>query len=193
MAINKGGAPLNIANGIREFAIASPNQIAIIDGARSITYRELFERACRLANALLAANLKRGVAVGVLMGNRLEYSEVAAGCAMAGFPIVPINPRQTADENTYIFEHSEAQALIYDAALAAVLPNKLPSTVWAIDGTETHLNYENLIANYPATDPGVVVDENEPFCIAYTSGTTGKPKGVPVSYTHLTLPTKRIV
>ena len=71
MAINLGGAPLNIANGIREFAIASPNQIAIIDGARSITYRELFERACRLANALLAANLKRGVAVGVLMGNRL--------------------------------------------------------------------------------------------------------------------------
>ena len=65
MAINKGGAPLNIANGIREFATASPNQIAIIDGDRSITYRELFERACRLANALLAANLKRGVAVGV--------------------------------------------------------------------------------------------------------------------------------
>jgi long-chain acyl-CoA synthetase len=182
MAINLGGAPLNIANGIREFAIASPNQIAIIDGARSITYHELFERACRLANALLAANLKRGIAVGVLMGNRLEYSEVAAGCAMAGFPIVPINPRQTADENTYIFEHSEAQALIYDAALSAVLPSKLPATVWAIDGKDAHPNYEKLIAGYPATDPGVVVDENEPFCIAYTSGTTGKPKGVLISH-----------
>jgi long-chain acyl-CoA synthetase len=182
MAINKGGAPLNIANGIREFATASPNQIAIIDGDRSITYRELFERACRLANALLAANLKRGVAVAVLMGNRLEYSEVAAGCAMAGFPIVPINPRQTADENSYVLEHSEAQALIYDSALSAVLPAKLPATVWAIDGGDSHPNYETLIAKYPATDPGVVVDENEPFCIAYTSGTTGKPKGVLISH-----------
>ena len=134
MAIDQGGAQLNIANGIREFALASPDMTAIIDGDRSITYRQLYERASRLANALLSADLKAGVAVGVLLGNRLEYSEVAAGCAMAGLPIVPINPRQTAQENSYILEHSEAQALIYDAQLFDSLPATLPKVVWAIDG-----------------------------------------------------------
>ena len=58
MAIDKGGAQLNIANGIREFALASPDMTAIIDGDRSITYRQLYERASRLANALLSADLK---------------------------------------------------------------------------------------------------------------------------------------
>ena len=178
MAIDKGGAQLNIANGIREFALASPDMTAIIDGDRSITYRQLYERASRLANALLSADLKAGVAVGVLLGNRLEYSEVAAGCAMAGLPIVPINPRQTAQENSYILEHSEAQALIYDAQLFDTLPATLPKVVWAIDGEGAHQNYEELISKYPATDPKIWVSENDPFCIAYTSGTTGKPKGV---------------
>ena len=182
MAIDKGGAQLNIANGIREFALASPDMTAIIDGDRSITYRQLYERASRLANALLSADLKAGVAVGVLMGNRLEYSEVAAGCAMAGLPIVPINPRQTAQENSYILEHSEAQALIYDAQLFDTLPATLPKVVWAIDGKGAHQNYEELISKHPTTDPKIWVNENDPFCIAYTSGTTGKPKGVLISH-----------
>ncbi len=182
MTIHPGGAPLNIANGIREFAVASPNVTAIIDGERSITYRELHERACRLANSLIAANLTPGQPVAILLGNRMEYPEIAAGCAMAGLPIVPINPRQTAEENSYILSHSEAKALIYDQALLSFLPARLPEIVWAVEGTGIHPNYESVISQATAVDPEIRVDEREPFCIAYTSGTTGKPKGVLISH-----------
>lgn len=182
MSIQPGGAPLNIANGIREFAVASPNVTAIIDGERSITYRELYERACRLANSLIAANLTPGQPVAILLGNRMEYSEIAAGCAMAGLPIVPINPRQTAEENSYILTHSEAKALIYDQALIAFLPPQLPEIILAIEGTGIHSNYESVISEASTVDPEIRVDEKEPFCIAYTSGTTGKPKGVLISH-----------
>ncbi len=182
MTINPGGAPLNIANGIREFAIASPNAIAVIDGSRSITYSQLFLRSCQLANSLISQNLKPGAPIAVLMGNRLEYCEVAAGCAMAGLPIVPINPRQTADENDYILKHSGAQALIYDAALTAVLPQSLPPVVLVIDGDKEVLNYETILSLASIVDPQISILESEPFCIAYTSGTTGKPKGVLISH-----------
>ena len=142
MSINPGGSQLNIASGIREFATASPQVIAIIDGDRSLTYAFLYERACKLSNLLLDSQLKPGSPVAVLIGNRLEYSEVAAGCAMAGLPIVPINPRQTAEETGYILSHSRAQALIYDVALTALLPQNLPDLVWVLDGSDSRTNYE---------------------------------------------------
>lgn len=182
MSINPGGSQLNIASGIREFATASPQVIAIIDGDRSLTYAFLYERACKLANLLLDSQLKPGSPVAVLIGNRLEYSEVAAGCAMAGLPIVPINPRQTAEETAYILSHSRAQALIYDVALTALLPQNLPELVWVLDGSDSRTNYEECIGQAAKTDPLLLINETEPFCIAYTSGTTGKPKGVLISH-----------
>jgi long-chain acyl-CoA synthetase len=182
MSIDKGGSQLNIANGIREFAVASPHAVAVIDGDRSITYLELYRRACQWANLLVDAGLNPGDPVGILLGNRLEYPELAAGCAMAGLPMVPINPRQTADENSYILEHSEAKALIYDVALFASLPKVLPQHIWAIGDGEVHRNYESEIAQASSVDPKIFVNEQDPFCIAYTSGTTGKPKGVLISH-----------
>lgn len=81
MSIAHGGAPMNIADGIRGFAAATPNATAVIDGARSLTFAALDERASRVANALLAAGVRSGEHVGVLLGNRLEYPEIACGLA----------------------------------------------------------------------------------------------------------------
>ena len=136
MAIHFGGADLNIASGIREFAAAQPNSIAIIDGDRRLTFNALYERACRLGSGLLAAGLHPGDPIAVLLGNRMEYLEIAAGCAMAGLPTVPLNPRQVASEITYVLEHSGAKALIVDEILTANLPTDLP----ALDRKSTRLN-----------------------------------------------------
>src|SRR5690606_20241279 len=173
--------PLNIANGIREFARATPNQVAIIDGDRRLTYRELADRAARWANTLLGAGLKQGDHVAICMGNRLEYPEIAAGIAMAGMVMVPLNPRYTSVEARFVIEHSEARLVIVDEALVGVIgetvrEHRIPTVV--VGQTDEFMSYENALASASNADPGIRVSEASPFCIAYTSGTTSMPKGV---------------
>src|SRR5688572_8046371 len=139
MGIRQGGAGLSIANGVREFARATPQATAVVDGARTLTYAALDERASRLANTLLSAGLGAGQRVAVLAGNRLEYCEIACGLAKAGLPMVPLNPRLTAAEAGFIVEHSGATALILDDALAAAAAPSVEAgafkTVLSMDGT----------------------------------------------------------
>ena len=186
--LRTGGAPLNIANGVCEFARATPGAIAIVDGERTLTYAALDERASRLANALLAAGLRPGERVAVLLGNRLEYCEVAAGLAKAGLPMVPLNPRLTPAEAGYIVSHSNAAALVLDDALAEVAGDTGEfKIVLSMDGESIGSPYERTLDDAPSTDPCVETAETDPFCVAYTSGTTGKPKGVLISHRSRTL------
>lgn len=180
--IRLGGAPMNIANGVREFANATPGAPAVIDGDRALTYAALDERASRVANALLERGLKPGDRVAVVLGNRLEYPEISAGMAKAGMPMVPVNPRLTAPEMSYIVEHSDARALITDDSVEAAASCSDGREVLSIGGTSIGPAYEDALTAASANDPMVEVAETDPFCIAYTSGTTGKPKGVMISH-----------
>lgn len=186
MAINRNGRDLNIADGIREFAIASPDAVAVIDGDRRITYAELHDRSNRVANLLLASGLPAGSHVALHSGNRLEYCEVACGIAKAGMTMIPLNPRSARPELEFILDHSDARAMFIDGLLAdtggQAAANVGISTIWSMDGDELGPEYEASLAGAGATDPGVRVDEQEPFAIAYTSGTTGEPKGVMISH-----------
>lgn len=191
MAILPRGADLHIANGIREFAIATPGATAVIDGDRTQTYAELDERSNRVANVLLDAGLRPGEHVGFLSGNRLEYCEVAAGIAKAGMVMIPLNPRSPAPEIDFIFDHSDARALILDDALAAdaadTIESQDPAIVLSMGGEQVGSSYENALLTSVNADPRIPVAETEPFAIAYTSGTTGNPKGVVISHRSRTL------
>lgn len=185
MAIATGGAPLTIAGGVREFARATPTATAVIDGDRTLTFAALDERASRLGQHLLGSGLAPGDRVAVLLGNRLEYPEIAAGIAKAGLVMVPLNPRLTAPEARYVLEHSGARAVVLDDALADVVGEtvaELRLAALSIDGARLGPAYELALEAARATDPGVRVGELDPFCIAYTSGTTGRPKGVLISH-----------
>ncbi|MEU4562827.1 AMP-binding protein [Actinoplanes sp. NPDC023936] len=179
--LRPGGADLTIAGGVREFGRATPDVIAVRDGDRALSYAALDSRSSRLACALLGLGLAPGDRVAVLCGNRLEYPEIAAGIAKAGLVLVPVNPRLTAPEVSFILGHSGARVLIADAALAAAVPD-FAGPVVCIGGRELGPSYEEWIGAASAVDPWVPVDEREPFCIAYTAGTTGDPKGVLISH-----------
>ena len=93
--------------------------------------------------------------------------------------MVPLNPRNAVADNAYIVGHSEARALLVDDALADAAGDLLTDLdlVLAFSG-QAGLDYEDFVAQARAVDPRVPVEETDPFCITYTSGTTGKPKGV---------------
>lgn len=181
MALLPGGAPLTMAGGVREFAASTPDTTAVVDGDRTLTYRALDARAGRLAQALLAGGLRPGDRVAVRLGNRLEYPEIIAAAAMAGLVLVPIGTRLTDAETTYILEHSGARAHISDTE-----PPVPVEVVLQIGGTGT-ASYDKALESARAADPMVPVDENAPCCLYYTSGTTGRPKGVLSSHRARTL------
>lgn len=189
MTLFPGGDSLNIAHGIGEFAIAQPQTTAIIDGDRTWTYADLDARTNQVAHLVASMGLPHKAPVAILLGNRGEYMELAAGLARAGHPFVPLNPRMSASEVDYIMNHSSAQALFLDDALSNVAEGSVAGlkAVYSIDGTTLGDNYEVAIAAQSIEHPRIAVHENDAFCIAYTSGTTGKPKGVLISHRSRTL------
>ncbi|WP_433360059.1 class I adenylate-forming enzyme family protein [Streptosporangium sp. CA-115845] len=178
-------AQLSIAGGVREFAAATPSAIAVIDGDRKLSYAALHDRSSRLANALLSLGLLPGDTVALLLANQLEYPEAAAGLAKAGLVMVPLNPRLTPPEIAFVVDHSRARALIVDAALAdlaGTAADILETTLKNVLVTGSGGSYEAALSFAPGSDPRVSVSELDPFCVAYTSGTTGDPKGVVISH-----------
>ena len=161
-----------------------PHVLGARDLERSLTYAQWNDRACRLANGLLGLGLQKGDRVAVLAYNRLEWAEIYAAAAKAGLVAVPINFRLTPAEAAYIVNDSGAQALIVEDALLDVAGNAREQLSIADDryilmgGSPQagYRDYEDLFAAGSA-EPGIAAAPADPWCLMYTSGTTGNPKG----------------
>jgi fatty-acyl-CoA synthase len=163
-------------------AYVFPDKIAVVHGERRYTYRQLEERVNRLASALRSAGLGQHDRVGFICPNIPAMLEAHYGVLGAGGILVAINIRLSSDEIGYILEHSGAKFLFVDHEFESLIkPLDLGGVkVVRVDDTGAPGDpYEDFLATgSPAPVPSWLEDEEETICINYTSGTTGRPKGV---------------
>jgi len=171
---------------LRRNACVFPDKTAVVHGERRYIYREFEERIDRLASALRRAGLKRHDRVAFLCPNIPATLEAHFGVPVAGGVLVAINTRLNSDEIGYILSHSGSRILFVDAELEPLVkPLELTGVkVVRVDDTGRPGDpYEDFLAGgSPAPVESWLEDEEETISINYTSGTTGRPKGVMYSY-----------
>jgi fatty-acyl-CoA synthase len=177
---------LNPVDLLRRAAFVYPEKIAMVDGEQRYSYRQLAERSWRLANALRSAGLRKGDRVATLLLNSSPMLEAHFAVPAAGGVLVAINHRLASLEVEYILNHSGARFLVIDAELDSLIGSlDLPGiTMIRSTGTgDADDHYERLLASAsPAMPESWLEDEEETISVNYTSGTTGKPKGVQYTY-----------
>ncbi|MBU1940433.1 MAG: AMP-binding protein [Candidatus Thermoplasmatota archaeon] len=177
---------LNLGQMIKMNAKKFPNVFAVKDKDRSITYPELNQRVNKLAHGLLSLGLKKGDKVAVLLENSIEIVEAYIAASKTGLIVIPIHFRFVGREILNIMENSDAKALIvHDEFIPTIKDIKkelrnVQSDRYIIVGNKRkgYLEYEEFIQNSSDHEPKFTVECSDPWIILYTSGTTGKPKGV---------------
>jgi fatty-acyl-CoA synthase len=169
----------------------SPDRVLFaIEGGDSRTYSEVDGRATRLAKSLLGRGLRRGDRLAVWADDSVEYLETYMAAARAGLVMVPVNNRLTPQEARYIVEDADARALLVSDGLAERADATFSAGDFALVGTygqDTALGatrFEDLVAG-DGVDALPQLDEEDLYIIAYTSGTTGFPKGAMLTHRSL--------
>jgi fatty-acyl-CoA synthase len=176
---------LNPVDFLERAAYLYPGKDAVVHGKRRYGYRELAERSWRLGNALRAAGLTKGDRVAALLYNSPAMLEAHFGVPAAGGVLVAVNHRLSSAEIGYILRHSGARFLLVHAELEGLV-GELAGAVTVIrcaDTGEAGDPYEDfLAAAAPGRPPSWLEHEEETISVNYTSGTTGRPKGVQYTY-----------
>ena len=167
----------------RVHAEKTPDKVAarLVETGEELTYGALDERSTRLANALADAGLRRGDVVALLTGNDLRAFEVYWAAMRSGLYVTAVNHHLAPDEVAYIVDDSGAKALVVAAdkgEIASAIVDRTPSVVLrlAFGGQVAgHRDYESVLAGASAEPPA---EEPAGATMLYSSGTTGRPKGV---------------
>jgi len=171
---------------LRRTAALYPDRVAVVHGGRRFTWSEHLERVDRLASALRGAGLRKHDRVAILCRNLPQMLEAHMAVPAAGGVLVAINVRLSSAEVGYILDHSGARFLLLDRALRGAIEGLDLEHVVIVEideGMEPDGGYERFLAR-GSLGPieSWLEDEEEPISINYTSGTTGRPKGVVYTY-----------
>lgn len=187
--------PLTPLSFLPRVADIYPDRAAVVYGERRYSWAQVYERAVRLASAIVKAGVKPGEVVTIMAPNIPEMFEAHFGVAMAGAVLNTLNTRLDTDTIAYILEHADTRLLITDAAFGASMKAALAQTnnkqITIVDIVDEQAeesasgerngstDYETFIsAGDPAFNWQMPTDEWQAMCLNYTSGTSGRPKGV---------------
>ena len=165
-----------------------PEKAAVVCGATRYTFKQLNNRVNSLISALSDMGVGKGDRMAILADDCPQYMETYFAGAKGGIAIVPLNNRLGSNDLCYIVNNSEANTLIFGENYLHVVDSIRPdlSTVRNFinigAASEGMKSYEGLVSSYPPNEPKVELGEGDLFCILYTSGTTGLPKGA--MWTH---------
>ncbi len=185
-----GSGDACFVEGFLQKAVSAPEAVFADFEGEPLTFGLIARDSSTLAAYLAEMGICRGDRVAVMMSNSAVQVKVIMALALAGIVWVPINARQRGDGLGYILEHSDPSAIICDDTLlptvlgtAANLPiSKLIVSGGAYEGARSL----DLLLTTPASFSAPIPSSNDVFAIMYTSGTTGRPKGVLVSYSMMT-------
>ena len=172
-----------LADIVRTHGVARASDNSLIEGDRTRTWGELYERSIRVANALQAAGVGVQDRVAFLDKNSIEHFEVFYGCALINAVSVDINWRLAPPEVEFIVNDAAAKVLVVHAdfwpVIEAIRANLTTTQlIVVIGGTGGDIDYETWVNSGAATDPAVVSASEDVAFQLYSSGTTGRPKGV---------------
>ncbi|WP_424941918.1 AMP-binding protein [Aliiroseovarius crassostreae] len=184
--------PLTPLSHLRRAAKVFPDREALIYGPTRLTYRDYHARVTRLAAALAQRGITPGDVVATLLPNTLPHVEASFGIPACGAVLNTINIRLDVDTVAYIFAHGEAKAVLVDAQFLplaekaiALMDGDGPEIIEVADthaghpASGKHLEYEDFLASGDPDFAWIMPqDEWESLALNYTSGTTGRPKGV---------------
>ncbi|MCL6470276.1 MAG: AMP-binding protein [Ralstonia sp.] len=160
----------------------SPHALAIVDGDLKLSYAQWLTRIQSVAAGLLDLGLRPGERLLAILQNRWEMATLHWACQFTGIVIVPLNWRAKPDELDYCVRDAEAKALVFEPVSAeAVLgsPAAMKILRIALDGARhSSLSFDTLMGAAPRPD-SVLPEADDVSLMLYTSGTTGRPKGVP--------------
>ena len=184
--------PLTPLSHLRRAAQVFPTHTAVIYGAHRVNYATYYDRCTRLASALVAMGVKTGEVVATLIPNLPAQAEAHFGVPACGAVLNTINIRLDVATVAYIFDHGGARVVLVDPqfldlaeAAAATMQGPPPRIIEVADAAHgwpasgRHPEYEDVLAKAdPTFDWIMPQDEWESLALNYTSGTTGRPKGV---------------
>lgn len=166
----------------------SPNALAVVADGQRLTYLQWFDKIRAVAGGLEKLGVQHGDHIVVIMQNRWEMATVHWACQLLGVIITPLNWRSKAEDIEYCIADSQAKLLIHDdSCLEAMRELRVPADIVRVTvGDVCELSGERFedLLNAAPIDAVSRANANDYSLMLYTSGTTGKPKGVPRRHRH---------